>query len=102
MVTPKYIPKFFIAPYSIIHRIKGLVKRGDFNTLMYEVMVYPFFSLNYVKFHWRHIFLSLLIHRCIFLTTTNGQQKSIAATNNRTIPLITDAFLLFVAKIHNF
>ena len=36
----------------------------------------------------------------MFLTTTNGQQKSIAATNNRTVPLITDAFLLCVTKIH--
>ena len=40
------------------------------------------------------------MHRCMFLTTTNGQQKSIAATNNRTVPLITDAFLLCVTKIH--
>ena len=36
----------------------------------------------------------------MFLTTTNGQQKSIAATNDRTVPLITDAFLLCVTKIH--
>ena len=36
----------------------------------------------------------------MFLTTANGQQKSIAATNNRTVPLITDAFLLCVTKIH--
>ena len=36
----------------------------------------------------------------MFLTTTNGQQKSIAATNNRTVPLITDAFPLCVTKIH--
>ena len=36
----------------------------------------------------------------MFLTTTNSQQKSIAATNNRTVPLITDAFLFCVTKIH--
>ena len=35
-------------------------------------------------------FLSLLIHQCIFLTTTNGQQKFIAATNNKNVPLIND------------
>ena len=66
---------------------------------MYEVSVYPLFSFIHVKFHRRHIFLTLLIHRCIFLTTTNGQQKSIAATNNRNVPLITDDFLLFATKI---
>ena len=67
---------------------------------MYEGSVYPFFLLNHVKFYCRHIFLSLLIHQCMFLTTTNGQQISIAATNKRTVPLITDDFLLFVTKIH--
>ena len=66
---------------------------------MYEVSVYPFFSLNHVKFHCRHIFLSLLIHLYMFLTTTNGHQKSIVVTNNRTVPLITDDFRLFVTKI---
>ena len=50
-----------------------------------EVSVYPVFSLNYAKFHCRHIFLPLLIYRCMILTTANGQQKSIAATNNRTV-----------------
>ena len=36
----------------------------------------------------------------MFFTTTNGQQKSITSTNNRTVPLITGDFLLFVTKIH--
>ena len=54
--------------------------------LMYEVSAYPFFSLDRVKFYCRHIYLSLLIHRCLFLTTTDGKKKkSIAATNNRTV-----------------
>ena len=73
--------------------------RGNPHTLMYEVSFYPLFSLIHVKYHCRHIFLTLLIHGCIFLTTTNGQQKSIAATDNRNVPLITDAFLLFATKI---
>ena len=68
--------------------------------LMYEVSFYSLFSLIHVKYHCRHIFLTLLIHRCIFLTTTNGQQKSLAATNNINVPLITDNFLLFATKIH--
>ena len=67
--------------------------------LMHDVNVYPFFSLNHVKFHCRHIFLSLLIHRCMFLTSPNDQQICMAATNNRTVPLITDNVLLFVTKI---
>ena len=60
--------------------------------LMYEVSVYPFLALNHVKSYCRSIFLSLLIYRYIFYTTTNDQQKSIAATNNRIVPLITDDF----------
>ena len=44
--------------------------------------------------------MSLLIHRCMFRTTTNGQQKYIAVTNNRTVLLITDDFLLFVTKLY--
>ena len=67
--------------------------------LMYEVSVYPFFSLHHVKLHCRHIFLSMLIHRCMFLTTTSGQQKYIAATNTRPVPLNTDDFRLFTRKI---
>ena len=67
---------------------------------MYEVRVYPFFIIESCEILLQAHFLSLLIHRCMFLTTTNGQQKSIAATNNRTVPLITDAFLLCVTKIH--
>ena len=38
----------------------------------------------------------------MLLTATNGQQKSIAATNNITIRLITDDFLLSVTNIHVF
>ena len=68
--------------------------------LMYEVSVSPIFSVNHVQLHCRHIYLSLLVHRCMFLTTTNGQQNSIAAKNNRIVPLFTDDFLLFVTKIH--
>ena len=64
---------------------------------MYEVSVYP---LDHMKVHCRHIYLSLLLHRCVLFSTTNSQQKSVAATNNRTVPLITDAFLLLVTKIH--
>ena len=67
--------------------------------LMYEVSFYPIFFLIHVKYHCRHIFLTLLIHRCIFLTITNVQQKSIEITNNRNVPLITDDFLLFATKI---
>ena len=33
---------------------------------------------------------------CVFLTTTNGHQKSIAAKNNKNIPLITDDCLLLM------
>ena len=40
------------------------------------------------------------LHRRMFLTITNDQQKSIAARNNRTVPLFTDDYLLFVTKIH--
>ena len=36
----------------------------------------------------------------MFINTTNGQQKSIAARNDRAVPLITDDFILFVTKIH--
>ena len=67
--------------------------------LMYEVSFYPLFSFIHVKYNCRHIFLTVLIHRCIFLTTTNGQQKSITATNNRNVPLINDGFRLFATKI---
>ena len=70
--------------------------------LMYQVSVYPFFSLGHVKFYCWLIFLSLLIHRCMFLTTTSGQQKSITTMNNSAVPLITDDFVLFVTKIHGF
>ena len=38
----------------------------------------------------------------MLLTATNGQQKSIAATNNLTIRLITDDFLLSDTNIHVF
>ena len=65
---------------------------------MYEVSFNPIFSLIHVKYHCRHILLTLLIHRFLFLTTTNGLQKSIAATNNRNVPLITDDFLLLATK----
>ena len=67
---------------------------------MYEVSVYPFFLVNHVQLHCIHIYLSLLVHRCMFLTTTNGQHNSIAAKNNRIVPLITDDFLLFVTNIN--
>ena len=67
--------------------------------LMYKVSFYPLFSLIHVKYHCRHIFLTLLIHRCIVLTATNGQQKSTATTNYRNVPQITDDFLLFATKI---
>ena len=42
--------------------------------------------------------MSLLIHRSMCRTTTNGQQKYIAVTNNRTVLLMTEDFLLFVTK----
>ena len=44
--------------------------------------------------------MSLLIHRCMLRTTINGQQKYIAVTNNRTVLLITDDFLLLATKIY--
>ena len=74
-------------------------KRGNPHTLMNEVSFYPIFSLIHVKYHCRHIFLALLIHQCLFLTATNGQQKSIAGMKNRNVPLITDDFLFFAMKM---
>ena len=65
---------------------------------MYEVNFNPVFSLIHVNCHCTHILLSLVIHRYIFLTTTNGQQKSLAATNNRNVPLITDDFYCLPRK----
>ena len=68
---------------------------------MYEVSVYQFFSLNHnYEILFQAYYLPLLIHPYMFLTTTNGQEKSIAALNNRTVPLITDDFLLFATKIY--
>ena len=66
---------------------------------MYEVSFYHLFLLIHVKCHCRQIFLTLQIHQCIFLTTTNGQQTSIAAMIYRNVALITDDFLLLASKV---
>ena len=57
---------------------------------------------THVQYDCKLISISLLIYRCIFLTTTNDQQKFITAKNNKNVPLITDDFLLNVTKIHVF
>ena len=62
--------------------------------LMYEVSVYPFSSLNHVKFHCSHIF-SVVADTSIYVPYYNKWSlKILVATNNRTVPLITDGFQL--------